>query len=155
MKAEYINPFLVAVAGVLQELIPDLEIERLPLQKLSTPMLTKGCASLIGVTGEVEGRVVFEMEINVAVKLASGMIGEELTEFDTMVSSSINEIANMICGRAISILNDSGKKLDISAPTIFVGQEMTLYDSSIVGEALVIPLKSNFGELFINVALTD
>ena len=69
--------------------------------------------------------------------------------------SSINEIANMICGRAISILNDSGKKLDISAPTIFVGQEMTLYDSSIVGEALVIPLKSNFGELFINVALTD
>lgn len=155
MNVEYINPFLVSISNVLKEVIPHIDIVRGPLEKRLTPMITKGCASLIGVTGDIEGRVVFDMTKETALKIAGAMNGEVFTIFDFMVSSTINELANMICGGAITILNNNGKKLNISAPTIFTGQDLELYDSSLVGEAVIVPINTALGQLFVNVAVRD
>ncbi len=155
MKAEYINPFLEAVNYVLQEVIPGINIKRLPLAKVQTPISTRGCSSLIGVTGDVDGRVVLDMEREVAIVLASAMAQETYTQFDTNVSSAINELTNMLCGHAITNLNNSGKKLDISAPTLIIGKDVVLYDSMIVGEAILITLETTYGIIYVNIAMTD
>ena len=155
MNVEYINPFLVAISNVLKEVIPDIKVTRGQLTKKVAPMSTRGCASLIGITGDVEGRVVFDMSKQTAINLAGAMNGETFDVFDFMVSSTINEMANMICGGAITILNNNGKNLDISAPTIFTGNDLELYDSSVLGEAIIVPIATDLGELFVNVAVRD
>jgi len=153
MNVEYINPFLVSISNVLREVIPDIKVTRGQLLKRSTPMITQGCASVIGITGEVEGRVIFDMTKETAMSISSAMNNEKLEQFDFMVSSTINELANMICGGAITILNNNGRNLDISAPTIFTGTNLELYDSSLMGEAVIVPINTDVGEIFVNVAL--
>jgi len=143
----------MATTNVLKEIIPDIEMTRGALGKQKNPIVTRGCASLIGVTGDVEGRVVLDMDQQTAVNLAGGMLGEKMDHFDNLVSSTINEIANMICGGAISILINTGKNLDISAPTMFTGRNLEIYDSATVGEAIVVPIDSNYGQIIINVAM--
>ena len=118
-------------------------------------MTSHGCASLIGITGSVEGRVVFDMSKQTALNIAGGMNGETFNEFDYMVSSTINELANMVCGGAITILNNNGKNLDISAPTIFTGNDLELYDSNVLKEAVVVPIHTNLGDIFVNVAIKE
>ena len=83
------------------------------------------------------------------------MNGETFNEFDYMVSSTINELANMVCGGAITILNNNGKNLDISAPTIFTGNDLELYDSNVLKEAVVVPIHTNLGDIFVNVAIKE
>ncbi|MDD5456662.1 MAG: chemotaxis protein CheX [Candidatus Margulisbacteria bacterium] len=153
MNVDFINPFIIATTNVLKEIIPDIEMTRGTLGKQKNPIVTRGCASLIGVTGDVEGRVVLDMDQQTAINLAGGMLSEKLDHFDNLVSSTINEIANMICGGAISILINAGKNLDISAPTMFTGRNLEIYDSAKVGEALVVPIESNYGQIIINVAM--
>ncbi len=155
MNVEFINPFLVAISNVLKEVIPEIKVTRGQLVKRNAPMMSKGCASLIGITGDVEGRVVFDMSKQTAINFASTMNGEKFNEFDYMVSSTINEMANMICGGAITILNNNGKVLDISAPTIFTGQDLELYDSSMLKEAVVVPISTDLGDIYVNVAIRE
>lgn len=155
MNVEYINPFLVSISNVLREIIPDIQVQRGQLVKRNAPMVSLGCASLITIMGTVEGRVVFDMTKETAIKIAAAMNGEEFSSFDFMVSSTINELSNMICGGAITILNNMGKVMDISAPTIFTGKDLELYDSSLLKEAVVVPVNTNLGDIFINVAIRE
>jgi chemotaxis protein CheX len=153
MKAEYINPFLVTISNVLVEMIPGVTIERGALQKKPTPIETLGCSSLIGVAGEVEGRIVLDMEKATAIKIAGAMNDEEFTVFDSMAASTINELTNMVSGGAITLLNESGLTLDISTPTMFVGIGLKLFDSGEADECIIIPIHTNFGDVHLNVAL--
>ncbi len=155
MNVEYINPFLVSISNVLREIIPEIQVQRGQLVKRNAPMISLGCASLISIMGTVEGRVVFDMSKETAIKIASAMNGEEFSSFDFMVSSTVNELSNMICGGAITILNNMGKVMDISAPTIFTGKDLELYDSSLLKEAVIVPVNTNLGDIFINVSIRE
>jgi len=154
MLADFINPFLSSINNVLTEVVPSIQIHRGPLSKQKNPLTTKGCASLISITGQIEGRVVLDMDKATAIKISNAFIDEELDNFD-VVSSTINELANMICGGAITILANSGRKVDISAPTMFLGVNMEIYDSNAVGDAIVVPVETNYGNLYVNVAMTE
>lgn len=154
MLADFINPFLSSINNVLTEVVPNIQIQRGQLSKQKNPVKTKGCSSLISITGEIEGRVVLDMNKDTAIKISNAFIDEELDDFE-VVSSTINELANMICGGAITILGNSGKKVDISAPTMFLGENMEIYDSSAVGDAIVVPVETNYGNLYVNVAMTE
>ncbi len=155
MKVEYINPFIGSVITVFREVLPEITITRGQLQVSSSPMGTKGCAALIGITGQLEGRVILDMSKETAIKIAGVMNNEAMTQFDSMVASTINELANMISGGAITALNNMGAHFDITAPTMFTGPSITLYDGSSLGEAVIIPLATNYGEFYINVAIKD
>jgi chemotaxis protein CheX len=155
MRVEYINPFIQAATNTLKELIPNMTFERGQLSTSDSPIFCGGCASVIGITGQVEGRVIFDMTKDAAIKIAGGMNEEEFAEFDSMVSSSINELANIISGGAITILNNNGYELDISAPTVFTGESLELYDPQTLGASIIVPINTNFGELKINVAMRD
>jgi chemotaxis protein CheX len=155
MNVEYINPFLVSISNVLREIVPEIQVQRGQLVKRNSPMVSYGCASLISIVGGVEGRVVFDMSKETAVNIAGAMNGELFNQFDFMVSSTVNEMANMICGGAVTILNNMGKNLDISAPMIFTGKDLELYDSNLLREAVVVPIHTNLGDIFVNVAIRD
>ncbi len=150
MKVEYINPFIEGAYSLLKELL-NSDVERGKLSLITTPINTKGIAALIGIAGEVEGRVVYDMDQATGIRIASAMNGEELKEFDELAKSTISELANMITGRAVSALNSKGFNFDITPPSLFTGDNMKI--SNLMLETLVIPLKTTCGEVIVNVAM--
>ena len=94
MRIEYINPFVEASFDILNEIL-ETSVKRgqLYLKKLGEAM--KGVAVVIGVTGQVTGRIVFDMNEDTSLKLASKLNKEEFTEFNDMArrTKRINNIA--------------------------------------------------------------
>ena len=150
MKVEYINPFVEGTCSVLAELLSS-PIARGKLSLITTPINTQGVAVLIGITGDVEGRVVYDMSEQTAIKIAAVMNGEELATFNDLAKSTISELANMITGRAITALNNKGYNFDITPPALFSGENMQI--SNLMLETLVIPLQTSCGNVIVNVAM--
>ncbi|HON13470.1 MAG TPA: chemotaxis protein CheX, partial [Treponema sp.] len=60
MRVEYINPFVESAFNVLKEVL-NTDIKRGELYLKSTTMPVLGVAALVGLAGDVEGRVMFDM----------------------------------------------------------------------------------------------
>lgn len=73
----------------------------------------------IDIKGSVEGQVAFGLAPEVALKIASAMMGGfELNELDDMSKSAVAELANMISGNACMALSNNGLQLDITPPQV-------------------------------------
>ncbi|MBO4438845.1 MAG: chemotaxis protein CheX [Spirochaetaceae bacterium] len=152
MRVEYINPFVEAANNILSEVLAG-EVNRGDLYLKSTSMPVMGVATLVGLAGDVEGRVLFDMSMDTALKIASKMNGEELTEFDELVKATITEVANMITGQAVTKLHDLGFKFDLTPPSLFTGEKMEVSDHEV--EALIVPMLTEQGKIEVNVAIRE
>src|SRR5574344_1624799 len=111
MRVEYINPFVEAAYNILTEVLGG-EIKRGELYLKSTSMPVMGVAALVGLAGDVEGRVIFDMSIDTALNICSRMNNEEMKSLDEMAKATITELANMITGQAVTKLHDLGFRFD-------------------------------------------
>ena len=158
MRAEYINPFVETSYRVLKEVLGGAEVKRGELSLKSVAMPVMGVAALVGLAGDVEGRVLFDMTYETALNLASKMNGETLTQFDDLVKATISELANLITAQAVTKLHELGFKFDLTPPTLFAGEKMeiaALPGSAQNVEALIVPLISECGEIELNVAIRE
>ena len=153
MRIEYINPFVEAAFDILNEVL-DTSVKRgqLYLKKLGESM--KGVAVVIGVTGSINGRIVFDMTEDTAVKIASRLNNESFPGFTDMARSTIAEIANMVTGRAVTKLDKEGLAFNFSPPTIITGTGISIYESHEM-EALIIPLDTGMGIVEINIGFKE
>jgi chemotaxis protein CheX len=152
MRVEYINPFVESAFNVLKEVL-GCEVRRgeLYLKSASTPVL--GVATIVGLAGDVEGRVLFDMSKATAHKVASVMNGEELPDFDELAKATITELANMITAQAVTKLHDLGFRFDLTPPAIITGENMEVSDHQV--EALIVPMDLPYGKVEINVAIRE
>jgi chemotaxis protein CheX len=116
-------------------------------------MPVMGVAAIVGLAGDVEGRVLFDMDKPTALKIASVMNGEELPNFDDLVKATITELANMITAQAVTKLHDLGFRFDLTPPAIFTGENMEVSDADV--EALIVPMETPQGKIEINVAIRE
>mgnify|MGYP001288000108 CR=1 FL=1 len=152
MRVEYINPFVEAAFNVLKEVL-NADVRRGELYLKSTSMPVMGVAAIVGLAGDVEGRVLFDMDKPTALKIASVMNGEELPNFDDLVKATITELANMITAQAVTKLHDLGFRFDLTPPAIFTGENMEISDAEV--EALIVPMETAQGKIEINVAIRE
>lgn len=152
MRVEYINPFVESAYSVLREVLDD-EVHRGDLYLKATSMPTMGVAALVGLAGDVSGRVVFDMDMPTAIKIAGRMNREEFTVFDDMAKATITELANMITAQAVTKLYDLGFRFDLTPPALFSGQNLEISDHNV--EALIVPVETNYGCLEVNVAIRE
>ena len=157
MRVEYINPFVEAAYNVLKEVL-GTEVKRGDLYLKSSTMQIQGVAALVGLAGQVEGRVLFDMTKDTALAVASGMNGEEMKVVDEMVKATITELANMITAQAITKLHDLGFKFDLTPPALFTGDNMEISNNLEV-EALIVPMEigpgGKEGKIEINVVIRE
>jgi len=157
MRVEYINPFVEAAFNVLKEVL-QTDVMRGDLYLKSTTMQIQGVAALVGLAGDVEGRVLFDMTKETALVVASGMNGEEMKVLDDMVKATITELANMITAQAVTKLHDLGFKFDLTPPALFTGDNMEITNNLEV-EALIVPMKlgagGKDGQIEINVVIRE
>lgn len=152
MNIDFINPFVEASYEILKEVL-QVEIRREDIYLKSRVSNIKGIAALIGLFGQVEGRLILDMTPDTAVKIASKMLGENLEAVDEMVVNVITEIANMITANAITKLHNRGYNLDLTPPSIIRGSDVEITDKDL--EALVVPLSMQYGLVEINVATKE
>ena len=112
----------------------------------------KGLTVIIGVTGAVYGRIVFDMTEQTALALAGKLNEEHFTEVNELVRGTISEIGNMVTARAVTKLSKEGKSFNFSPPTLILGNHMSIFESDNI-EALIIPVDTTLGIIDINIAL--
>lgn len=150
MRIEYINPFIESAMEILSTTVtPEIKQGELFLKPSIKPM--HGLALIVGIAGEVTGRVVIDMPQELGLKIASIMNEEDFNEFDELVNATLTELANMIVGKAVTKLHENGFSFDITPPLIFIGDNLRLVDSQI--ESLIMPLELLGDKMEINVAL--
>jgi chemotaxis protein CheX len=153
MRVEYINPFVEAAFSVLKEVL-NTDVKRGDLYLKSTTMSIMGVAAIVGLAGDVEGRVVFDMTKQTALGIAGAMNGEAFTAMDDLAKATIQELANMITAQAVTKLHDLGFKFDLTPPALFTGENMEISNREV--EALIVPMELGpLGKIEINVAVRE
>jgi len=150
MKMELIQPFINAADAVLaQGLNSPMSIGNLTMEEEA--YRTKGMAALVSVTGDIEGRIIFDLAPETAVRVASKFAGSELPESDELVRETVFELANQVIGNAVTSLNDQGFHFRVHPPVLHTADHGA--KSSEDTEALVICFETSSGDVFMNIAL--
>lgn len=152
MKVEYINPFVSASFSVLQQCL-GVQPTKGQLAMRPAVFTSQQCNIITGVTGGIEGQVIYGMSLITADRIASTMIGQPIRTFDQLAASAIAELGNMITGNAMSLLSETGYVCDITPPTIIRGTNVKL--STLAIPALVIPICIEQGEIEMTVSLRE
>ena len=150
MKMELIQPFINAADAVLsQGLQGSTKVGSLSMEE--DAYRRKGVAGMVALTGDIEGRIVLDLEPQTAVRVASHYAGAELPESDGLVKETIFELANQVVGNAVSALNDQGFHFRVHPPVLLTAEQgdKTSEDT----EALMISFETSLGYVFMNVAL--
>src|SRR5438445_614428 len=148
-KMDVIQPFINSADAVLaQGLECSTAIGSLSMEEEA--YRRKGVAAMVWLTGDIEGRIIIDLDPETAVRVASKMAGAELPESDSLVRETACELANQIIGNAITALNDQGFHFRVHPPVIHATDGAKSSEDT---EALVICFETASGNVFMNIAL--
>jgi len=150
MRMELIQPFINAADAVFAESlqaptkIVDLAMDEETYRR-------KGIAALILIKGEIEGHVILDLAPEVALKVASHLAGSAAVERAQLARETACELANMVAGNSVTLLNAQGFRFKVFPPEIHVN------DQGLSGgtdtEAMVICIETPCGQVYLNIAM--
>jgi chemotaxis protein CheX len=150
MKAAFVNPFIQAAGEVLEsELGGEAQRGELRLQK--SALTTDDVTALVGVTGTVNGLVMYSMSQATALAIVSRIMQQEFSAFDAVAQSGIGELGNVITGRAGVLLSEAGYPSNITPPAVVVGKGTIVTTLDL--NRLVLPMQTEIGRLEIQIVL--
>lgn len=150
MKMQLIQPFISAADCVLASAlhgattIGDLTMEQDDYRR-------KGRAARIAIHGEIEGRIIVDMAPDTAVRIASALAGEQVEESDQVVGETLFELANMMIGNAVTLLNDHGYQFKVFPPENHVDEENA--EGKTETEETAIYFETACGRVFLNISM--
>jgi CheY-specific phosphatase CheX len=150
MRMELIQPFINAADAVFAESlqaptkIADLTMDEETYRR-------KGVAALIAIKGEIEGRVILDLAPEVALKVASHLAGAPVVESEQVVRETVCELANMVIGNSVTLLNDQGFRFKVFPPEVHLNEQGLA--GSADTEAMVLCIETPCGEVFLNIAM--
>ena len=151
MKAEFVNPFASAVVMVFQKEF-GMNVMRDSLALQQGPLRGADVNTIIGVTGQLEGQVIYTFDERVALRIASALMGEAVEELDELAKSAVAELGNIITGNAAIGLSENGYNCILTPPTLLTGKELIVTTFTPV---LNIPFSTDFGSVTAHVALRE
>lgn len=150
MRMELIQPFIGSLDTVLAEMmkapasIADLSMEEDGYRK-------KGLAAVVTFKGQVEGRIILDMDPHAAATIAGILAGAEVDPSETIVPEAVCELANMVIGNAVTQLNDRGFQFKVFPPHVLTQEQCDKagHDS----EATILRFETPNGNVHLNIAL--
>lgn len=139
MNVEYINPFIEASMGVINQMT-GLQTSIGKVNIKHNPYKNNGVIVIIGLTGEINGSAVICFEVGLACKIASAMMGGfSVEKLDDISKSAISELCNMIMGNTSTIYSQKGIHINITPPTMFTGEniEIKVHKSTILNIPII------------------
>ncbi len=150
MKMELIQPFINAADAVLSQTlacsfdVADISMGQEAYRRHAT-------AAMVEITGDIEGRVILDVEDSTAMKVACTSAGMEMEEDPQIIREAVAELANLVIGNAVTTLNDQGFHFRVHPPVEHPCQHG--FSGSEDMEALVMDFSSPAGRVFLNVAV--
>ncbi|MCD9025877.1 chemotaxis protein CheX [Cohnella silvisoli] len=140
MKAIYINPFLKAASHVFEQFQLPCKVGSPSLK--SSPFSGLEVLTIVGITGDIRGQMYFGGSMPSILEVVSTMMGGVPVEaLGSLEQSAFSELANMICGNAMSYFSQDGITLDITPPTLIMGKQIEV--SAVKMSVLSIPIILN------------
>jgi chemotaxis protein CheX len=152
MNMELIQPFINSLDAVISEImrcnarIADVTMEMGSYQRT-------GVAALVTLSGDIQGRIILDMDTAAATQAASDLAGISGEPSEETAREIICELTNMVIGNSVTQLNDRGYKFKVHPPELFVidvGPEGML-DS----ETVLLRFELPKGAVFLNIAVHD
>ena len=138
MNVEYINPFIEAsqqVFSMMTGINPELGTVHLK----NSPYAGDSVAVIVGLTGKIRGQVIISLSVDTAKSVSSIMMGGiPVIEFDDFAKSAISELGNMIMGNTATILFSRGIGIEITPPSLLMGEKITISSSNM--KTICVPL---------------
>jgi CheY-specific phosphatase CheX len=153
MKMELIQPFINAADAVLSQAlacpltVADISMGEEAYERHAT-------AAMVEITGDIEGRVILDVEDSMAMKVACSSAGIEVGDMDAdpqIIREAVAELANLVIGNAVTTLNDQGFRFRVHPPVEHPCQQG--FSGSEDMEALVMDFSSSAGKVYLNVAV--
>lgn len=152
MKVEYLNPFFIATKDVFK-LMLDLDVKKGNVEVVSEMVPSKEANAILGVTGDLQGSVIFSFPKEMALDMVKIMSGMEFKEIDNFVSSALGEVANIIGGNAMTNLVTKNYKCNIAPPQVIIGKHKSL--SIVSKQAIKLSMITSIGEFDVIIFLAE
>ena len=150
MKVEYINPFITSLINTFDTMVGcKVRREDIRLKEDNNPK--HEVSGVIGLSGNAKGTVVLSISKDVALKAASAMLMEEMTELNGEVVDAVGELTNMVAGRAKAELQEYS--LSVSLPNVVTGRDYEIRFPS-NATPLCVLFASDWGPLSLEVGLS-
>lgn len=144
--ANNVQMILNATISSLTAVVP-IKFQVLSPSLIQQPYEQREISVLIGLIGNMKGRLILEPTHNIIDQVGQAMFGMNIE--GEMVESFTGELGNMIAGNLCTILEKDGMTLDISPPTVLTGHTKFFGFK----QAFRIPVKFENGET-LNLLLT-
>jgi chemotaxis protein CheX len=148
MIPELMNAFIQSAVTII-ETMTCTKVAAASVSHSRMPLDISGVAAGIGFTGELNGQVFFDVSPETARAVTMKLNAQSDPPGDALIRSTIGELANTVCGQAVSRLVEQGLRLDISPPTVIVRPDPV--PSSGLFETDVISLEGEFGRICIKI----
>ncbi|MDH4127887.1 MAG: chemotaxis protein CheX [Spirochaetota bacterium] len=156
MERHYIDPFITSAVKIIRK-TTGLTAFKKNIYVRKGKLSLGGVGIILGIGGDIVGRVAYEFSRSVTIQLASKMISrssvtlDDKDNFIKLLKSTISELGNLISGHAITHLLQMGYNCKITPPKTYIGQGVTLVPDRFV--TFVIELQTECGDFVINLAL--
>jgi len=150
MKMDLIQPFIGSLDAVLAEMI-DAPVSIADLTMEEEGYRRKGLAAVVAFNGQIEGRIVLDMDPSVATKVAGYLAGGEVNPSEPIMPEIICELANMVIGNAVTQLNDRGFRFRVFPPTLLTEEQCAKIGRD--SEATVLSFNTPVGAVHLNIAM--
>ncbi len=150
MRMDLIQPFIGSLDAVLAEMmrapanIADMTMEEEGYRR-------KGTAAVVAFSGQIEGRIILDMDPAAAAYVAGLLAGTEVDPAEPMVSEAVCELANMVIGNAVTQLNDRGFQFKVLPPSILDEEQCAKAGQD--SEATILCFETPHGIVYLNIAM--
>lgn len=152
MKQEYVDAFLNPAKLVWEKELA-INLELVDAEPVADEYTVEEITAVIGVSGSLQGHVLYGFGSDYAQAIAGQMMGEPVDEIDDVCLSVLGELANMVTGNAVTELASAGYSCEISPPVIIesAGTKLSLLGN----QQVLVRFSSPDGDLKIRISLTE
>lgn len=143
MRASIIDAFGDAAAAAAAERLGTPVRRGTPIHDSPSHAVT-GIAALVGLTGEVQGRLILDLDP----RAASAMVknpGED--------RRGVAELAEEVTDRALAMLRGAGVRIEATPPMVFTGRNLEVTNSRM--ETVSVPIGIPDGTLVVSIAARE
>ena len=143
MDAALATPFIKAFFDLLSHL-GFQQVMRGNLRVSEKMAVSLDVIAVVGLSQQLRGNVAYAMSQETAKKFASVMMmGMPVEQLDEMSQSAISEASNMITANAAMTLESQGISVNISPPTLVIGQGVKVRISQV--QSLIVEIVTEAG----------
>jgi chemotaxis protein CheX len=150
MKMDLIQPFIGSLDAVLAQMM-DMPVTIADLTMEEEAYRRKGLAAVVAFHGQIEGRIVLDMDPKAAAKVAGYLSGGEVDPAAPIVPETICELANMVIGNAVTQLNDRGFQFRVFPPSILTEEQCARMGRD--SEATVLSFETPAGAVHLSISM--